>query len=109
MSLGPLLFGAALGQLLAITASRRFPRLWLLATVGSAVAALFAAGAVLFCGQTWDWEGGLSLAGNRLHLHVDPLSAFFVTLLAVVEASAAVYAREYWTDRAHPRSAPAGR
>jgi hydrogenase-4 component B len=109
MSLGPLLFGAALGQLLAITASRRFPRLWLMATVGSAIAALLAAGAVLVCGQTWDWECSLALAGNRLHLHIDPLSAFFVTLLAVVEASAAVYAREYWSDRAHPQSAPAGR
>lgn len=109
MSLGPLLFGAALGQLVAMTASRRLPRLWLVLTLLSAGAALVAAASVLFIGSTWDWQGGPSIAGNQLHLHLDALSAFFVILLAVVEGCGAVYAREYWNDLAHPRSAGAGR
>lgn len=109
MSLGPLVFGAALGQLAAILASHRAPRLWLVATLGSAAAAIAAAGAVLFLGQEWDWTGGPAIGPNPLHLHLDALSAFFVVLLAIIDAAAAVYAVEYWSDRAHPRSAAAGR
>lgn len=109
MSLGPLLFSAALGQLAAILASRRAPRLWLVLTLYSASAALLAAGTVLFTHTEWDWRGGPPLGGQTLHLRLDGLSAFFVVLLSLVEAAGAVYAREYWADRAHPRSAGIGR
>jgi len=44
-----------------------------------------------------------------VHLQLDALSAFFLALLAVVGGVGSAYAREYWSDAAHPRSAPAGR
>lgn len=109
MSLGPLLFGAALGQFAAIFASHRAPRLWLGLTIFGAVAAALATGSVLFTGAEWEWQGGPTLGGAALHLRLDALSAFFALLLAVVETTAAVYAREYWADSAHPRSAASGR
>jgi hydrogenase-4 component B len=109
MSLGPLLFGAAFGQLVAVAASRRMPQLWLVTTLASAAAAGVAAFLVLFHGNTWDWQGGPNLAGSPLHLHLDGLSAFFVALLATIEAAGAVYAREYWPERVHPQSAADGR
>ncbi|PTX91293.1 proton-conducting transporter membrane subunit [Opitutus sp. ER46] len=109
MSLGPLLFAAALGQLAAILASRRVPRLWLGLTVASAAAALLACGTVLFTGAEWDWRGGLPLGGHVLHLRMDALSALFGVLLAIVETAGAIYAREYWADRAHPQSGASGR
>ncbi|HVU36629.1 MAG TPA: proton-conducting transporter membrane subunit [Opitutaceae bacterium] len=109
MSLGPLVFSAALGQLAAILASRRWPRLWLALTIASAAAALGAAGAVLATGVPWIWSEGPPIGGSVPHLRLDGLSAFFVALLAIIDAAAAVYAREYWGDRPHPRSAAAGR
>jgi hydrogenase-4 component B len=109
MSLGLLMLVAAAGQLAAIVVSRRWPRLWLALTLASAAAALIAAGSVLFQGQAWDWRGGPTLGSDALHLRLDGLSALFVALLAVVEASAALYAGEYWPDQSHPRSSPAGR
>ncbi len=109
MSLGPLLISAAFGQLAALLASRRTPRLWLGITVAAALAALCAAAGVLCSGNTWEWRGGFALGGQTLHLRLDALSAFFVALLAVIESAGAVYYREYWTDRAHPKSAAAGR
>jgi hydrogenase-4 component B len=40
---------------------------------------------------------------------MDGISAVFVALLGVVGGLATVYAREYWADIAHPRSARSGR
>ena len=109
MSPGPLVFGAALGQLASLPASRRTPRLWLTLTLTSALLAVAAALQVLFTGNPWDWHGGPAVGGDVLHLRIDALSAFFVVLLAVIESCAAVYAREYWSDLRHPRSSTAGR
>jgi hydrogenase-4 component B len=44
-----------------------------------------------------------------VHLRLDALSAFFLALLAVLGGVCSAYAREYWPDAAHPRSAPSGR
>ncbi len=109
MSPGPLLFGAALGQLAGMIVSRRAPRFWLPATLASAVAALGAALFVLGGGAEWQWRSDFAIAGDSLHLRLDGLSAFFLVLVAVVVGAGAVYSREYWTDAAHPRSATAGR
>jgi hydrogenase-4 component B len=108
MSPGSLLLGAASSQLAGLLLSRRAPRAWLALTVAGSVAALAAAGIVLARGAEWDWTGG-RFCGEALHLRLDALSAFFLALLAVIGGAAAAYAREYWPERAHRRSAGAGR
>ncbi|MDO8542420.1 MAG: proton-conducting transporter membrane subunit [Opitutaceae bacterium] len=108
MSLGPLLFSAALGQLAAL-AGRRMPRFWLVSTVLGAVAALATAGSVLFQGAEWEWRSSFLVGGEFLYLRLDGVSALFLALLAVLGGAGAVYASEYWPDKAHPRSATAGR
>ncbi len=110
MSLGPLLFGAALGQLAALLVSRRGPGLWLLLTVASAGAALCAAIAILFLGTAdWDWVSAWRLGGEQVHLRLDGVSAFFLALVAVIGAAGAIYSRGYWPDSEHPRSARTSR
>lgn len=110
MSLGPLLFGAALGQLAALLVSRRGPGLWLLLTVASAGAALSAAIAVLFLGRPdWDWVSAWRLGGEQVHLRLDGVSAFFLALVAVIGAAGAIYSRGYWPGAEHPRSARTSR
>ncbi|MBI4622336.1 MAG: NADH-quinone oxidoreductase subunit H [Verrucomicrobia bacterium] len=42
-------------------------------------------------------------------MRLDGISALFLALLSVVGGAGAVYAREYWADQAHPRSARLGR
>jgi hydrogenase-4 component B len=110
MSLGPLLSGAALGQLAAMIASRRTARLWLMATLGSAALVLIAAGTVLFGrAPEWQWQGSFQVGGEYVHLRVDAISAIFLTLLAVVGSAGAIYSRGYWADAEHPRTATIGR
>ncbi len=104
-----LLVGAALAMLASLPASRRFPRLWLLLVLGGAVCALGAAGTVLGGGPDGDWLAAFPICGEAAHFRLDPLGAVFLALLGVIGGCAAVYAREYWSDRAHPRSARAGR
>ena len=104
-----LLLGAALALLASLPVSRRFPRLWLALVLAGAAAALGAAAAVLGGVADLDWRGGFAVCGEAVHLRLDALSAVFLALLGVTGGCAAVYAREYWTDRAHPRSARAGR
>jgi len=106
---GPLLLVAAIGTLVALASAWRAPRLWLAATLTSAVAVLAAAISVLAGGGTWEWQPEFLIGGERLHLRLDALSAFFLALLAVLGGAGGVYSREYWADAAHPRSAPAGR
>ena len=109
MSLGPLLFGAALGQFAGILVSRRLPRLWLVATLFGAVTALAAAIAVLAGGDPWEWHSSFSVGGEPLHLRLDGIGALFLALLCVVGGAGSVYAGEYWAEKAHPRSAAANR
>lgn len=109
MTPGSLLLVAALGSLAAILASRRAPRLWLAAMLAGLAAALAAAVRVLAGGGEWEWRAAFAVGGEPLHLRLDGLGAFFLVLLCVVGGAATVYSREYWTDRAHPRSAGTGR
>jgi hydrogenase-4 component B len=60
-------------------------------------------------GGEWRWSGGGSFAGQALHLELDALSALFLALLSVIGGGGAVYAREYWAERVHPRSGRIGR
>jgi hydrogenase-4 component B len=104
-----LLLVAVLGSLVAIIAGRWSSRLWLAATLVAAAAAVAAAAIVLAGGADQEWRSDFQLGGERLHLRLDGLSALFLALLGVVGGAASVYAGEYWTDAAHPRSARSGR
>lgn len=85
------------------------PRLWRAATVLAAVAALAAAVWVLVTGAVWEWRSVALIGGAPMHLRLDALSAFFLVVVAGIGGLGAVYAGEYWSDRAHPASAPRGR
>ena len=109
MSLGLLLLGAASVLTAALSASRRAPRLWLWLTLSGTGLALAAAVVVLATGATGEWRSSFPIGGDRLHLRLDGLGAFFLTLSAIIGGAGAVYASAYWPDRKHPRSAAAGR
>jgi hydrogenase-4 component B len=109
MNIGALFLTAVAGMFLAILVGRIAPRLWLAATLAGVTAALVAAVSVLTGGADWDWRSGFLLGGEPLHLRLDSLSAFFMVLLCVVGGAGSVYAREYWPDAEHPRSARTGR
>ncbi len=100
----------AAGSMLTGMLSGRFaPRLWLVAMLAGQGTAFAAAVSVLAGGMPWEWRSAFHVGGESLHLRLDSLSAFFLVLLCVVGGAATVYSREYWTDRAHPRSAGTGR
>jgi hydrogenase-4 component B len=106
---GALLAIAAAGMLAGIAGAWRAPRLWLFATLAGSAAALAAAIGVLATGGVWEWRSTFEIGGDALHLRLDALSAFFLALLALLGGAASLYSREYWSDAAHPRSAPTGR
>jgi hydrogenase-4 component B len=85
------------------------PRAWLAATLTGAVAALAAAIWILASGSVWDWQAAFALGGEPVHLRLDGVSAFFLVLLSFLGCAGSLYAQEYWTDEAHPVSAPSGR
>ncbi len=112
-----LLLLVAVGGLAGLVAYRA-PRLWLAATLLATVAGLAAAVFVLGGGAdwpegppsgAWDWAPGFAVCGELVHLRLDALSALFLALTCVVGGVGAIYGGEYWSDRAHPRSARAGR
>jgi hydrogenase-4 component B len=109
MTSAPLLFVGAAGMFLSILVGRAAERLWLTTVLVGTIAALVAAVTVLAGGADWEWRSGFLLGGEPLHLRLDPVSALFLVLLCVVAGAGAVYGREYWTQRAHPRSARSGR
>ncbi len=109
MNVAPLLIISGLGLVIAMVGGRAAPRLWLAATLLGMGSALGAAVRVLLGAGDWDWRGNMVLGGERLHFRLDSISALFVALLGVVGGLATVYSREYWGDRAHPRSARSGR
>lgn len=100
---------AASGMLLSILAGARAPRVWFASLLVGTSATLGAAGCTLASGSVWTFRGEYPIGGERIHLHLDALSAFFLALLAVIGGLGAWYSREYWSDHAHPRSARAGR
>ncbi len=109
MSIGLLVSLAAASLALGAVIGRRSPRAWLAATLVGVVAGLGAAVVVLFGGGAWEWTNALRVGGEALHLRLDAISAMFLALLCVIAGAGALYASEYWTDAAHPRSAGAGR
>lgn len=109
MTPGGLILLAAIAILAGFAAARSSPRWWLAATLTAALAALAASAWVLAGGETWDWRTDFPVGGEAVHLRLDAISAFFLALLSVIGGVCSVYACEYWPDRAHPRSAPAGR
>ena len=109
MSTGSLLLAAAAAMLTGIVAGRSSPRVWLAATLTGLGAALGAALAVLGGGADWVWRNGLLVGGESVSLRLDAISALFLALLCVIGGAASVYAREYWADHEHPRSARFGR
>ena len=109
MNPGPLLFVAALGLFASVLAGRVAPRLWLGLTLTGMAASLAAAVSVLLGGADWDWHSGFPIGGEPLHLRLDAVSALFLALLGVLGGTGAIYAGEYWSGEAHPRSARSGR
>ena len=79
------------------------------ALLAGTLAALAAAAWVLATGDAWEWRSAFLIGGESVHLRLDGVSALFLALLAVVGGAGAAYSREYWAERAHPVSAPAGR
>jgi hydrogenase-4 component B len=108
MNTGPLLLVAIAGLVTAIVAGWRAPRIWLGATLLAALSG-FGAAVMVLAGAAevdWEWGGAFSDGGS---LRLDALSAFFLALLCVIGAAGALYAREYWPDTRHPRTAWRGR
>ena len=106
---GPTLLLAAAALLLSLFFGRFVPRLWTGAVVVGGAFGAAAAVSVLAGGPDWDWRSGILIGGAPLHFRLDGISAFFLALLAVLGSAGAVYAREYWADAGHPRSAVRGR
>jgi len=109
MSPGAWLLVAALSVVGGLAAAWRGPRAWLALTLLACGAALVPAVTTLAGGGTWEWRSAVLIGGEPVHLLLDGVSAFFLALLAVVGGAITIYARGYWPDAAHPRSAPAGR
>ncbi len=109
MTPGRLLLFALAGMLAGWLAAWRWPRAWLVATLAGTLAALVAAVWILATGGVWNWQPDFALGGQRIHLRLDGLSAFFLTLLSVLGGAGGMFSQEYWADPQHPASAPAGR
>jgi hydrogenase-4 component B len=109
MTAGHLLWVAAIGVVTGVLSGRFSPRLWLASTVTGVAAALVASIWVLSGGPEWEWHSAFRIGGEPFHLRLDSISSLFLSLLCVVGGAGAVYSSEYWPDRAHPRSARAGR
>ncbi|HEX9046782.1 MAG TPA: proton-conducting transporter membrane subunit [Verrucomicrobiae bacterium] len=109
MTPGSLLLIAFAGSVVGLLTAWLSPRLWLTATLAGTGALFIAAMGVLLTGTTWDWQPGFSLGTQAIHLQLDALGAFFLTLLAVLGGAASLYSQEYWADKAHPQSASTSR
>jgi hydrogenase-4 component B len=109
MCTGPLLLASLLATTAGLAAGWRAPRLWLAATLAGAVFAATAAFVLLAGDAVWEWRGAFALGGEPLHLRLDAIGAWFLALLGVVGGAGTVYARDYWPQARHPRSAAAGR
>lgn len=107
--IGILLSVFGLGLLASILVAARLPKLWLAGILVGAAGGMAAAVRVLTSTASWDFKNALAIGGQPVHLQLDPISALFLALLALIGAGGAVYGREYWTDGAHPQSATRGR
>jgi len=109
MNSGGLLLLAAVGAIIGLASAHRAPRVWLTASLASAVAMFVAAAGVLAGGETWEWRSRFLVGGEPVLLRLDAVSAFFLALLAVLGGACSAYSHTYWSDSAHPRSARSGR
>jgi hydrogenase-4 component B len=100
---------SGVGMLASIFAGTRTPKLWLTGVLVGAAGGVGAAVVALTTGDVWDWHSSLTLGGEVVHLRLDAVSALFLALLGLIGGAGAVYGREYWTERGHPRSARSGR
>jgi hydrogenase-4 component B len=100
---------SGVGMLVSILVGKRAPKLWLAAVLLGAASGLGAAVMALTTGVVWDWRCATTLGGEVVQLRLDAVSALFLALLCLIGGAGAVYAREYWTERAHPQSARSGR
>jgi hydrogenase-4 component B len=108
MTPGALLLVAAAMMVAGGLAALRAPRLWAAVTCIGTGASFAASVWVLTTGATWDWCSTAVVGEEAVHLRLDALSAFFLTLVSVIGAAGSLYALGYWPDRDHPVSAPAG-
>jgi hydrogenase-4 component B len=60
------------------------PRVWFAATLAGAIAAFAAAAWMLASGVVWNWQPDFVIGGEKLHLQLDGISAFFLILLSVL-------------------------
>ena len=97
------------GMLLSILAGMRAPKSWLALLLTGAAGGLGAAAVVLVTGEIGEWQSALTFGGESVHLRLDALSALFLALLSLVGGAGALYAREYWSETMHRRSARVGR
>ncbi len=109
MTPGPLLLLASAALITSLAVGAWWSRMWLALIATAASAGLGAALRVLLGGGDWEWRSGFLPGGEPLHLRLDSLSAVFLVLVSVAGAAGAVYAREYWSERQYPASAPRGR
>src|SRR5258707_3752797 len=96
-------------MLASILAGLRSPRLWLAGVLVGAAGGLGASVFALTAGFVWESRTTMTIGGEAIHLRFDAISALFFALLSLVGGAGAFFGREYWTDRAHPRSACLGR
>jgi hydrogenase-4 component B len=106
---GVLFLTGALALIAGIILGPRWPRVWIALMLIGVGAGIGAALQVLAGGSDWDWRSVFLIAGEPLHVRLDPISAFFMVPLCVVGGVGAVYSREYWPDQQYPASAPLGR
>jgi hydrogenase-4 component B len=101
----------ALASVAALASARYSRRVWLGATLLSCVAGLAAAVLILSGASDtpWTWSPAFAVCGERIGLRFDALSALFLALTCVVGGVGAIYGGEYWSDKAHPRTARTGR
>jgi len=109
MTQGWLLACAGSGLIVGMAAAFIAPRFWMAITTLSAGAALAAAIGAFTSSTVWDWQPGLVVCGEPVHLRLDALSALFLSLVSIVGGAGAVYSQGYWKDTEHPNSARFGR
>lgn len=106
---GWFMVAALAGLLGGLASARRWPRAWLVLNLAASLAALAAAAVVLARGEAWLWRSDFAFGGEPFLLRLDPVSAVFIALIAMVGGAGACYSRGYWSDRERPRSAGRGR
>ena len=109
MSVHACVLAASVLLVASLFAAPSLRRAWVAMVVAGLLAQLGAAAAVLAGGGAWEIARAWLFCGQPLHFGIDAISALFLALTSVVGGAGAVYASEYWTDRAHPRSARQGR